>query len=327
MRRQRRHGQAEVRNKSTVLRAVAGWMTGCMLKSDNRLKTQNIGTSSAIIALLLWSFYAPVVVFAGGINPFLFAGVLDGVAFLVFLALGMIGRENPLSELRSMPLWFLTSGVIGIGGHDIALAAAFQSAPPLEAALLNYLWPLFLVIFTAAAQRKPLTVYHQAATCLGLAGVAIMLAGRGLAFTKISLCFGHFWALISALVWSAFSVICSRHGKVSRNLLSIIFLVSSSLEILIWLYCFQAPPAPAQSLVIVGFAGIFFTLAYLFWSFGMKRGNIQLIGVASFLTPVAATVYLSILGMAQFNTHLAAALCCIMLAIGIAKHAEKRVRP
>ncbi|MGO9546502.1 MAG: DMT family transporter [Rhodomicrobium sp.] len=294
-----------------------------MLKHNYQLQNQGIATSSGVLAVLLWSFYAPVVAFAKDIDPFLCAGVLDGVAFLVFLALGTIGRENPLAEFGSMPMWLLISGVIGIGGHDIALAAAFHSAPPLEVTLLNYLWPLFLVIFTAVAQRKSPNIYYIAATFLGLAGVVIMLTGRGLTFMNINLHFGYLWALISAVVWSAFSVICARQADVSKNMLGVVFLISSVLDILIWLLCFQAPAAPTQSLLIVAFASVFFTLAYLFWGFGMKHGNPQFIGVAGFLTPVLATAYLSVLGKAEFNARLAAALCCIMLGIGIAKHSAK----
>ena len=140
-----------------------------MFKTDN-LQGNLGGTSSGIIAVLLWSFYAPVMAYAKGLNPFLCAGVLDGVAFGVFLALQGAARQNPLVELKSMPWWLLVSGVLGIGGHEVALAAAFQSAPPMEATLLNYLWPLFLIVLTAAAERKPLNAYYKAAACPGVRG-------------------------------------------------------------------------------------------------------------------------------------------------------------
>ena len=114
----------------------------------------------------------------------------------------------------------------------------------MEATLLNYLWPLFLMILTAAAERKPLNAYHKAAACLGFAGVVIMLNGRGLAFTGFQLCFGHLWALISAMTWSVFSVTCSRHYNAS--LFSIVFLFSALLDFSIWLLFGEAHPRPRK---------------------------------------------------------------------------------
>jgi drug/metabolite transporter (DMT)-like permease len=113
-----------------------------------------------------------------------------------------------------VPWSLLVSGIVGFGGHEVALAAAFQSAPPTEATLLNYLWPLFLIVLNAAAERKPLNAYLKAAACLGFAGVIILLSGRGLAVTGLKLCFGHLWTLISAITCSVFSVTCYRQKRV-----------------------------------------------------------------------------------------------------------------
>ena len=74
-----------------------------------------------------------------------------------------------------------------------------------------------------------------------------------------------------------------------------------------------------QSLWIVGAASIFFALGYAMWDFGMKHGNAQLIGVASFLTPVLSAIYLVLLGQAALTIYLALALVLVVAGIGIAR--------
>jgi drug/metabolite transporter (DMT)-like permease len=285
------------------------------------LRNNLAGTPSGIAALLIWSCYAPVMVYAKGLDPFLCAGVLDGVAFLVFLALHIAIGKNPFAGLKSSPWWLLFSSIAGIGGHEVALAAAFQSAPPLEVTLLNYLWPIFLIVLSAA-NGKQLNAYSRGAACLGFGGVIVMLSGRGLALSGFTLGFGHLWALIGALTWSVFSVTCSRqlHGAV----FSFAFLASASLDLAIWFLFGGAAATQGDSVAIVGIASVFFALAYSFWGAGMERGNTTLLGVASFLTPVLASVHLAFLGQAQFNAQLLIALLCIVSAIGIVKFAGDR---
>jgi drug/metabolite transporter (DMT)-like permease len=279
------------------------------------------GTSSGVIAVLLWSFYAPVMAITKGLDPFLCAAVLDGVAFAVFLASQLAGGKNPFSDLRSMPAWLLIAGVVGIGGHEVVLAAAFQSAPPLEATLLNYLWPLFLIGLNAAAERKPLNASLKIAACLGFAGVIVLLSGRGLAAGGFELRIGHVWALTSALTWSVFSAAFAR--RCNASLFSIAFLVSASVDLVIWLVFRGAASAPIEALAIIGVASIFFASAYSLWSAGMERGDARLLSVASFLTPALASVHLAILGQVQFNAQLVVALLCILSAIAIARRGEE----
>jgi drug/metabolite transporter (DMT)-like permease len=289
-----------------------------MPKSRN-LPVQLGGTSSGVIAVLLWSFYPPVMAFSKGLDPFLCAGILDGVAFAVFLALHLAGGKNPFAGLKAMPAWLIVAGIAGVGGHEVALAASFQSAPPLEATLLNYLWPLFLIGFNAAAERKPLNASLKVAACLGFAAVIVLLSGRGLAAAGYAVRIGHLWALTSALTWSAFSAACARHCNAS--LFSIAFLASALIDLVIWFVFRGAATAPMQDLAIIGVASIFFASAYSLWGAGMERGDVRLLSVASFLTPALASVHLAILGQVQFNAQLVVALLCIVSAI--AKRGEK----
>lgn len=277
------------------------------------------GTISGLATVLIWSWAAPVVAYAVGIDPFLYVALGDGIGATVFLLMWLALRQNPLPELRQVPLWFYCLGLIGVGASNLAWVAAIQQAPPLEATLIIYTWPLLVVIFTTITLSQRLRWYHVAGGAFGLAGIVALLMGRGLGSQGFQLAPGHFWAAVSALSWSIFSAISARYPYQSSNFLGVVFLLTAVVNGCIW-YFKGAPPAPAQSLLIAATAAIFFTSCYAMWDFGMKHGNAQLIGVVSFLTPVLSAVYLVMLGMADLTSYLIISLVLVVTGIGVAKY-------
>lgn len=296
-------------------------LTDTTLANSNRAAT--FGTLGGVAAVFIWSMTAPIVASAIGVDPFLYVALGDGVGALVFAAMWVLRRHNPLPELRTVPIWLYGLGVIGIGGHNLTWVAALQQAPPLEATLIIYTWPLLVVVFTTLSLGQRFRWFHLVAGLLGMLGIVALLLGKGLSVGHFQLMSGHLWAVVSAVTWAVFSAMAARYPATSNNFLGVIFFLSAMINGAIWLFFLGAPPAPSTSLLIVGSASIFFALAYAMWDFGMKQGNAQLIGVVSFLTPVMTAVYLVLLGLAELTTYLVAALLLIVAGIGIAKYGER----
>ncbi|SFV32841.1 Permease of the drug/metabolite transporter (DMT) superfamily [Devosia crocina] len=285
-----------------------------------------LGTAGGVTAVCIWSLTAPIVASAVGVNPFLYVGLGDGVGALVFLLLWVVRRHNPLPELRRVPLWLYALGVIGIGGHNLTWVAALQQAPPLEATLIIYTWPLLVVVLTTITLGQRFRWFHAVAGVLGLAGIVALLLGKGLSVGTFELMRGHFWAVISAVTWAVFSAMAARYPSSSSNFLGVIFFMSALINGSIWLMI-GAPPAPTTSLLIVGISSVVFALAYAMWDFGMKQGNAQLVGVVSFLTPVLTAVYLVALGMAELTPYLFFSLTLVVFGIAIAKYGDRLQLP
>ena len=291
------------------------------------LPGSSAGTAGGVAAVLIWSSAAPVIASAVGVDPFLYVAVGDGVAAAVFLLMWLAQRKNPLQALKAAPLWLYGLGLIGISVHNLTWVAAVQQAPPLEATLIIYTWPLLLIVFSTVSLGQKFRWYHIVAGMLGLAGVAALLMGRGLAFGGFHLMPGHLWAIVSALSWSVFSAVAARYPDQNSDFLGVVFFLSAAISGGIWLLYLGAPPAPMQSLWIVGAAAIFFALAYAMWDFGMKHGNAQLIGVVSFLTPVLSAAYLVLLGKAALTIYLVLSLVMVVTGIGIARYGAKLAGP
>lgn len=289
-------------------------------------KRSGLGTLGGLVSVLIWSLTAPVMALAVGVHPFLYVALGDGVGALAFVVLWILRRENPLPELRVVTLWFYGLGLIGIGLHNITWVAAVQNAPPLEATLIIYTWPLLVIVLTTISLKQKLRWYHLVAGIFGLAGIAVLLAGRGLTLGQVALMPGHGWAVVCSLSWSIFSAVSARYSYLSSKFLGVVFLMSSLSNGLIWLLL-GAPPAPAFSLTIVGVASLGFALSYAAWDFGMKHGNAQMIGVLSFLTPVLSAVCLVALGQAEPTISLFIAMGLVLFGIGTARFGQAGIRP
>ncbi|MEO7952907.1 MAG: DMT family transporter, partial [Polaromonas sp.] len=161
----------------------------------------------ALGAIALWISLAALGVTLSHIPPFL----LTGVALLLgsLLALPFVLRDR---RAWRIPASTLALGVYGLFGYHFLLFIALRTAPPVEANLVNYLWPLFMVVlaplFLAGVRLRAL---HVLAALLGFAGAAIAILGASQGQAGSS---GWSWgfvpALGSAFIWASYSLLTQR---------------------------------------------------------------------------------------------------------------------
>ena len=100
----------------------------------------------------------------------------DGFALLVGSLIAL-----PLSRLRLRPgvcHCHLAVGVYGLFGFHFLLFLALRHAPPVEANLVNYLWPLGMVVMAPLfLPDMHIRWQHIGAAVLGFAGAAIAIWG------------------------------------------------------------------------------------------------------------------------------------------------------
>ncbi len=278
------------------------------------------GTAAVLAAILIWSSTAAIVVSAPGVDPFLYIGIGHLIGFGLFLLKWLGQQYNPWPELRRVPLWYLAAGLTGIAVHELTWVAALQQAPPMEATLIIYLWPLLVVVFTTLALGQRLGWAHGLGCICGLVGLVVMFIARGVDLNEISLQAGHGFAALCALSWALYSAMSAREKQLGTNILGAIFLISGCLNLFFWYGVLQAPPAPAHSLLVVILSAIPLYGAYMLWDYAMKYGDCQLVGMSSFLTPVLAALCLLAIGTTSPTPYLIGSLALVMLGIGFAKY-------
>ncbi|MHA1524300.1 MAG: aromatic amino acid exporter YddG [Alphaproteobacteria bacterium] len=258
-------------------------------------------TGIGFCAVLLWSLLAVLTALSGAVPPFLLAGMcfaLAGAVGCVFVArrpAGFCVFRQPL------PVWVL--GVGGLFGYHALYFTALRNAPPVEAGLVAYLWPLLIVLFSALLPGERLRFHHIVGALLGLAGVAVIVTGGQGLTVEASYSLGYFAALLAALVWAGYSVLSRRFVGVPTEVVAGFCLVTSALsfafhfgfEETVW------PVGLVQWLAVAGLGLGPVGAAFFAWDHGVKHGDIQVMGAASYAAPLLSTLVLIGAGLGHFS--------------------------
>src|SRR5215218_1802741 len=169
--------------------------------------TPRAATLIGLTAILMWSLLSVLTVATGKIPAFQLAAMTFGIGAVVAFA-SFLFRPTAFKALRQ-PLAAWVVGVGGLFGYHALYFLALRFAPPAEAGLLNYLWPLLIVLFSSFLPGERLAVHHVVGAVLGLVGTVLLFAGNTSGFTQGQLP-GLAAAFIAAFVWATYSVLSRR---------------------------------------------------------------------------------------------------------------------
>jgi drug/metabolite transporter (DMT)-like permease len=249
-------------------------------------------TLAGVAALALWAVLAPLARLAHPLPPLLLTGL--GFAVGGALALGVVVARGRVAALRQ-PALAWAHGVGGLAGFHALYFAALALAPPVEANLLNYLWPLFIVLFSGPVLGLRLGPARLAGVAMGLGGAALLLSA-GAAFPAEALP-GFACALASALIWALYSVLARRLAAVPTEALAGFCLASAALALGGHVALEPAASLGARQALAVLLLGLGpMGAAFFLWDLGMKRGDVRLLGTLAYATPVVSTLLLAAMG-------------------------------
>ena len=121
--------------------------------------TPRTATLIGLTAILMWSLLAVLTVATGKIPAFQLAAMTFAIGALV--AFAELDRGGPQRFARcGSRRWPGSVGVGGLFGYHALYFLALRFAPPAEAGLLNYLWPLLIVLFSSLLPGERLAPHH-----------------------------------------------------------------------------------------------------------------------------------------------------------------------
>jgi drug/metabolite transporter (DMT)-like permease len=201
-------------------------------------------------------------------------------------------------------------GVGGLAGFHALYFAALALAPPVEANLLNYTWPLLIVLLSAPLRGLRLGGQRLAGVGLGAAGAALLLSG-GASFPAEAMA-GFACAIGAALVWAFYSVLAARFAEVPSEAVAGFCLVSAACAFAAHLALEGAAmPGPWQWLAVLLLGLGPMGAAFFLWDLGMKQGDPRLLGTLGYATPVASTLLLVALGEGALTWRVLAATALV----------------
>lgn len=264
-------------------------------------------TLAGVSALALWAFLGVLTRMAAPIPPLQLTAI--GFAVAAGLSLAVVAARGRLGALRVGPIAWL-HGVGGLFGYHALYFAALHFAPPVEANLLNYLWPLLIVLLSAPLLGLPLGRRRLAGVALGFAGCALLVGG-GARFPA-GAWLGFLCAIGCAVTWALYSVLAKRLQGVPTEAVAG-FCAGSAILALLAHLAFEAWVQPDArqwlALLLLGAGPV--GLAFFLWDHGMKRGDPRLLGTLAYAVPVASTALLVLAGAGEASWRLLAALLLV----------------
>lgn len=271
----------------------------------------------ALGAIALWASLASLGVALAHLPPFL----LTGLSLLA----GSVPTWPRWREWRvRAPVLLL--GVYALFGFHFLLFMALRLAPPLEVNLVNYLWPLLIVVMAPLfLPDARLRLLHWVASLLGLAGAVLAMAGdRGLSGV---FSWGYLLALGSAFIWASYSLLTRRLAERGQGFptsaVGLFGLVSGVLSLACHALLETTPVLGMRDAVLVLLMGLGpLGAAFLLWDRALKAGDPRTIGVLSYLTPLASIALLAVTTGRALSTQLAAAAALVIGAAVLAMRAR-----
>ncbi|RYE44253.1 MAG: EamA family transporter [Hyphomicrobiales bacterium] len=272
--------------------------------------SRSTATFIGFTAVLLWSLLAFLTAASGTMPAFQLTAITFAIGGLSLLLI----RPGAVKAMRQpLPVWLL--GVGGLFGYHFCYFFALRNAPPVEAGLINYLWPLLIVVFSALLPGERLRWQHVAGCALALTGaVLVVTRGQGFGFdAQFSL--GYATALCAAVIWAAYSVLSRRFAAVSSDAIAGFCLVTAVLAAICHLLLEQTvwPSDLWQWAALIGLGLGPVGLAFYVWDIGVKRGDIQVLGAASYSAPLISTLILILTGYASYS-HVILIACLLITA-------------
>ena len=271
-------------------------------------------------AIALWSVLALLTASAGAIPPF----ELAALTFAIGGGFGLLyaaARGRLAALIQPWPVWLV--GVGGLFGYHALYFAALEPRAagrgepdrlPLAAADRAVL---------GAVAGRAATAAPRVGALLGFVGAALFACKGGLRARSIRACVGYALALACAFIWSSYSVLSRRLKGAPTEAVAGFCLVTAGSP--------RLSPAfePTSGRRTGGMArhprawprpgGP----AFYVWDFGVKHGDIRLLGVAAYAAPVLSTLILVVAGFAPPTPSLG--LACALIVGGAVLATRRRI--
>lgn len=269
---------------------------------QHRLRATLIG----FIAVLLWATLALFTTATGSVPPFLLLSLTLGIAFAVSLLRWIwLARHDAVAfrALFRQPLAVWLIGIAGLFGYHALYFTALRYAPPVEASLIAYLWPLLIVLMSALLPGERLHWTHLLGGGIGLIGaVLLVLRKAGAVGFDAQYLVGYLAALGCAFTWSTYSVMSRRFGQAPTDLVGAFCGATALLGVVAHAATGEPTIRPADAwewaaVVALGLGPV--GLAFFVWDYGVKRGDIKALGACSYASPLLSTILLILAGKAE----------------------------
>ncbi|EGT3571430.1 drug/metabolite DMT transporter permease [Citrobacter amalonaticus] len=280
--------------------------------------TKQKATLTGLIAIVLWSTMVGLI---RGVSEGL--GPVGGAAAIYSLSGLLLIFTVGFPDIRRFPLKYLIAGSVLFVSYEICLALSLGYAATrhqaIEVGMVNYLWPSLTILFAILFNGQKTNWIIVPGLLLALTGVCWVLGGEnglnpGEIINNITTSpLSYFLAFLGAFIWATYCTVTNKYARGFNGITIFVLLTALSL----WLYYFLSPQPEMQfsTPVVIKLFSAALTLgfAYAAWNVGILHGNVTVMAVGSYFTPVLSSALAAVLLSAplSFSFWQGAIMVCI----------------
>ena len=226
-------------------------------------------------------------------------------------------------QLRQIPPRYLVAGSVLFVSYEICLALSLGYAgtrqQAIEVGMVNYLWPSLTILFAIVFNGQKSSWLIIPGLLLSVFGVTWVLGGeQGLDLNEItrnviSSPLSYILAFVGAFIWAAYCTVTAKYAKGKNGITLFVLLTALSLWVK-FLLSNQPPMVFSWPVVMkLVMCALALGLAYAAWNVGILHGNVSLLAVASYFTPVLSSALAAVLLSAALSWSFwqGAAMVCV----------------
>lgn len=271
------------------------------------------------VSILLWSSTATVTkLLLGSFNSIQILLVSSFFAFIFLLIINMIkGNLKQLKDYKIKDyIQIIYIGLLGTFLYNLFLYLGINKMQASQAFIINYLWPIMIVLFACIILKEKMTIKKIVAIVLSFIGVIIVTSnGNLLSIDKDSL-IGALFCVLAAISYGLFSVLNKQKNYNKYLSMMLFYFVSFIVSLVYILFTKEWYIPQVNQLAGLIWIGIFTSaIAFTSWALSLEKGDTAKISNLAYITPFLSLIWTTL--VLKENISIFAILGLIVIVLGI----------
>lgn len=264
-------------------------------------------TTSTITKLLLKKLDSMQILLISSLFAFIFL-------FIVNLFKGYLKEIKKYNVKDYFEIAIL--GMLGTFLYNLFLYLGIDTLDASQAFILNYLWPIMIVIFACLILKEKLTKRKIIAILLSFIGVILVTTNGNLFKVEINSIIGMIYCILAAVSYGLFSVLNKKKNYNNYISMMLFYFTSFCISLIYSLLTKKIFIPELNQLLGLLWRGIFTcAIAFTSWAIALKKGDTIRISNMAYITPFLSLVWSSVI--LKENIKITSILGLIIIVLGI----------
>ena len=260
-----------------------------------KISQSNIGIIYIGLCIFLWSLLGIFVKFAqSNLDHYQYMFYSSAFSFLSLLVLSIINKN--LKEIftysKKILLFLFALGFLDFTFY-LLLYFGYHHANSLEVLVIQYTWPIFIVILSLIILKEEFTKRKLFAVILGFIGVSLVITKGNISSFSFESIDVLLIVMLSAFCFALFSVL-SKKVKIDAINAVMIYFFAATIYSFISMQIFSSFVFPtSKDWISILVNGIFINgISYVFWIKGLQIFDASKVAPFTFIIPILSAFFL-----------------------------------